>query len=321
MSDLDQKILEMFKPHERFCKAMIDAYIVINAHGKVLKSNHGVQDLLGMTMKNLQKCASLSDVLTLSLDQPLTISEILSNTSAARFDNVVGKTTDGKELSMIIGYHPFIENDQVIGAFLLIRNMTAENSLQSKYKTTADRSLKDTLTGIFNRAFIEDQLSKEDKNLLELPTGSEHRNLSFVMGDIDHFKKINDKYGHPAGDYVIKTVAQLCENTFRKTDYCCRYGGEEFLIILPASKIDGAAIAAEKARATIAAHDFVFEGQKIPVTMSMGVAQFKVGSEMAKEAIKRADEALYHAKANGRNQVSLHDGEHTTSNQFKPNAA
>jgi diguanylate cyclase (GGDEF)-like protein len=148
----------------------------------------------------------------------------------------------------------------------------------------------------------------EEGRISNLPVGNDHRNLSVIMGDIDHFKKINDKYGHPAGDYVIKTVAQTLNKSFRKTDIICRYGGEEFLIILPASDLPGAKIAAEKARTAIENTKFEFGGTIIPVTMSLGVAQLQVGIESSKETIARADAALYHSKQNGRNQVSTHTG-------------
>ena len=148
----------------------------------------------------------------------------------------------------------------------------------------------------------------QERQLDQLPLESEHRKLSVIMGDIDHFKKINDKYGHPAGDYVIKTVATLMQKSYRKTDVVCRYGGEEFLIILPASDLDGAAIASDKVRQLIESYNFEFDGITIPVHISSGVAQLIVGQESGKDAVARADAALYHSKQNGRNQVSLHMG-------------
>ncbi len=138
------------------------------------------------------------------------------------------------------------------------------------------------------------------------------------MGDIDFFKKINDKYGHPAGDYVIKTVAEIMKSGFRKTDVVCRYGGEEFLILLPASDLEGAAVAAEKVRQSIESYRFEFEGQHIPVTMSMGVGQYMVGKEFGKDLISRADTALYSSKQNGRNKVTLHSGSGTIASPFVP---
>ena len=138
------------------------------------------------------------------------------------------------------------------------------------------------------------------------------------MGDIDHFKKINDKYGHPTGDYVIKTVAQIISKSVRRTDVVCRYGGEEFLVILPASNLEGSAVAAEKIRHSIECHNFEFEGQKIQVTMSLGVSQLDVGHESGKDAIARADAALYHSKHSGRNHVSLNTSGNNTLSSFKP---
>jgi diguanylate cyclase (GGDEF)-like protein len=132
--------------------------------------------------------------------------------------------------------------------------------------------------------------------------------ISLIMCDIDFFKKINDQYGHQAGDYVLKQVSRLMKQTFRKTDVCCRYGGEEFLVILPAAHSENAAIAANKLRLTIQNEVMIFEDRHIPVTMSCGVATIQIGKEAYTETMARADAALYESKHKGRNLVSIHDG-------------
>jgi diguanylate cyclase (GGDEF)-like protein len=142
-----------------------------------------------------------------------------------------------------------------------------------------------------------------------MPDHAGHRTMSLIMIDIDHFKKVNDVYGHQAGDYVIKTVAQLMRETFRKTDVVSRYGGEEFLAILPGTDVPGSLTAAEKLRTRVEEHEFVFDGKKMPIRVSSGVAQFRPTLESADETIARADSALYFSKENGRNRVSFHDGD------------
>ena len=308
----DQKpepALEAFKPLEHFCKAMLDGFVVVNTEGKVLKSSAMIAAMSGLTSKQILKSESLDEVFDLFLgDKKLTVKELLANTVPTRVDEVRTRAGGSKELTLILGYYPFLSGDNVIGAWILMRDVTAENALQGKYKDKAAKSITDPMTGLLNRAYFEEYLIQQENQLGLLPHDSEHRKLSVIMGDIDHFKRVNDKYGHPAGDYVIKTVSNLMQKAFRKTDVVCRYGGEEFLIILPASDLDGASVAADKVRQMIESFTFEHNGEIIPVTLSSGVAQLNVGNETGKDAIARADAALYHSKQNGRNQVSLHMG-------------
>jgi diguanylate cyclase (GGDEF)-like protein len=127
--------------------------------------------------------------------------------------------------------------------------------------------------------------------------------MSLVMFDLDHFKKINDTFGHLAGDQVLKTLALTIKSKIRREDLFARYGGEEFAIVLP--EIDGynAHQFAEKVRRIVEGTDFRFEGTKIDVTVSMGVATLDADTADAAALIKRADERLYEAKKAGRNCV------------------
>jgi diguanylate cyclase (GGDEF)-like protein/PAS domain S-box-containing protein len=309
MTDQPNKLLQAFKPFEHFCKAMLDAYFLVEASGRILKTNPAATLLTGLSSKQLLRVSSLDEVLTLEVSgRPVSAAKILENLAPTRIDDIKGSTSHGGDLFITIGYFPFIEDGVIIGAFVLVRDVTAETQLQGKYKDKAAKSVTDQLTGLFNRAHFEEYMRTEEGRISTLPPHNDHSNLSIIMGDIDFFKKINDKHGHPAGDFVIKTVAQTLSKSFRKTDVVCRYGGEEFLIILPASDLMGAKVAAEKARLAIESTKFDFEGTVIPVTISLGVAQLLVGQESSKETIARADAALYNSKQNGRNQVSAHTG-------------
>jgi diguanylate cyclase (GGDEF)-like protein/PAS domain S-box-containing protein len=309
MTEQPNKLLQAFKPFEHFCKAMLDAYFLLDANGRILKTNPAATLLTGLSSKQLLRVSSLDDVLTLDISgRNFPAAKILENLAPTRIDDIKGSTAQGGALFITIGYFPFIEDGTIIGAFVLVRDVTAETQLQGKYKDKAAKSVTDQLTGLFNRAHFEEYMRTEEGRISTLPPNNDHSNLSIIMGDIDFFKKINDKHGHPAGDFVIKTVAQTLSKSFRKTDVVCRYGGEEFLIILPASDLMGAKVAAEKARLAIENTKFEFEGTVIPVTISLGVAQLIVGQESSKETIARADAALYSSKQNGRNQVSSHTG-------------
>src|SRR5690606_28751830 len=130
------------------------------------------------------------------------------------------------------------------------------------------------------------------------------RPLTLIMFDRDHFKRTNDDHGHLAGDYVLKRLAGLVTEGIRKEECFARYGGEEFAILLPDTATERGAIFAEKIRVKIAETHFEFEGNTIPVTLSMGVADLQE-KDVPDSFVKRADEKLYEAKQTGRNKVCV----------------
>ena len=307
---LANEVLEAFKAYEHFSKCLLDAYAVVDMNGKVLKCNALLSQVTGLKTKQILKTDSLTDMLVLTIDgKPLDLSEVLNATGSTRFDEVTATAIiNSQSLNLIIGVYPFSSNGNNIGAFLLLRDVTAETNLQDKYKDKATQSITDNLTGLFNRAYFNEYLSSQIAALQTLPADAPQRTLSVVMLDIDYFKKINDIYGHQAGDYVLSHVGRLLKGGFRKTDVVARYGGEEFLAILPSTELVGAAIASDKIRLAIANFRFDFNGTIIPVTISSGVSQITIGKETPTEAVARADVALYFAKKSGRNRVGVHNG-------------
>jgi len=161
---------------------------------------------------------------------------------------------------------------------------------------------KDSMTGLYNIGHFKLLLSAELKSI-KLRT---KKDLSVIMVDVDFFKKINDSFGHQSGDEVLRAVADILRLSSRSLDVACRYGGEEFILMLPGASSENAEKVGEKLRKAI--QDLKFElGEKKtphPVTASFGVATYK-GNESPDEFIKRADKALYHSKETGRNRVSL----------------
>ncbi|MFO0676632.1 MAG: GGDEF domain-containing protein [Polyangiaceae bacterium] len=129
------------------------------------------------------------------------------------------------------------------------------------------------------------------------------RALSFLMFDIDHFKKINDVHGHLAGDFVLKEVAKIVQGRIRRDEVFARYGGEEFAIVLPETSLDGAKALAEGLREKIESSRFVFQNELIRVTISIGVSELADQDKTSLDLIKAADEKLYAAKRGGRNRV------------------
>ena len=129
------------------------------------------------------------------------------------------------------------------------------------------------------------------------------RDLSFVMFDIDHFKKINDVHGHLAGDFVLKELANLVQGRIRRDEVFARYGGEEFAIVLPETNLDGARALAEGLREKVAQSRFVFQSESIRVTISIGVSMLGEQDKTSLDLIRNADVKLYEAKRGGRNRV------------------
>ncbi|HVA49075.1 MAG TPA: GGDEF domain-containing protein [Pirellulales bacterium] len=179
-----------------------------------------------------------------------------------------------------------------------------------KADALAAESRTDALTGLPNRRSFDEEL------LRRIDQWRRHKvPVSLLLVDIDRFKQINDRYGHPVGDAALKWVAGLQASSLRQMDLAARYGGEEFAVILPGIKLSDASNVAERLRGTIAAKKFQEGEHEFPVTVSIGVAM-TVSEDQPAALIKRADEALYAAKHNGRNCAFLHDG--GAAMQIKP---
>ena len=132
--------------------------------------------------------------------------------------------------------------------------------------------------------------------------------LSILMIDLDHFKEVNDNYGHDFGDYVLKSFACILRESLRETDISARYGGEEFVILLPHTDLEGANLLAEKMRKKVEKNLFESDGHSMNITISIGVATYQTHKPLtASEMVTFADRALYRAKARGRNQVRIYN--------------
>src|SRR6202011_1104150 len=173
---------------------------------------------------------------------------------------------------------------------------TERTEAEARIAVLSNIALKDTLTGLFNRRGGEEALTREVARLQRTRSRS-----SVLLLDIDHFKRINDTHGHASGDRVIVEVAQMLQRLQRASDISARWGGEEFLIVLPDNNVDGARSFGERVRAAIEAIDF---GELGHVTISAGAAGFSP-DEKSSETIANADHALYAAKAAGGNAIRL----------------
>ncbi len=158
----------------------------------------------------------------------------------------------------------------------------------------------DGLTGLYNRRFWEEQLELEFKR-----SRRNEKPASLMMLDIDHFKSINDQYGHLAGDQVIRTLATILGHTVRETDICGRYGGEEFCVLLPETSSRRARLVAERVRHQVQETLVHFEQRQIQFTVSLGLAELNHTIQSPVTWLEKTDQALYQAKESGRNQVRI----------------
>lgn len=176
------------------------------------------------------------------------------------------------------------------------------DALRSRIQDERNQALIDPLTEIHNRLAYNERIQQEYTRWKRYLAP-----LIFTVWDVDYFKKINDTYGHQAGDKVLKVVARLLSSHIRETDFVARYGGEEFVILLPETPLENAHAVAEKVRSAIEQCEFHYRGERVQITISCGVAKFRTG-DTPDSVFARADAALYRAKAAGRNRCVV-DGE------------
>ena len=203
----------------------------------------------------------------------------------------------------------FLNEEQVKGAGVLsngdrvkvgptILKYLSGLDAEAKYHEEIYRmTIVDGLTQIHNKRYLFEALEKE-----LIRARRYDRQLSLLIFDIDYFKNINDQYGHLAGDHVLRELARIVQERIRRDEVFARYGGEEFVIVLPETPLAGGVALAENLRGRVETHPFSFQGERIPVTISVGCAM--LGEEKAAaDLIQRADDKLYEAKRGGRNRV------------------
>lgn len=219
----------------------------------------------------------------------LSILRIIDSIYGIQLQSLMDSGTIHTSFALVVQLTPFV----VIVGLLWVSNIINESELE-------EIALIDQLTGIYNRnAIIKLASSEFERNARTLVP------VSVVMFDIDHFKKVNDTYGHLAGDVVIKRIAQIIKINIRDYDFFGRYGGEEFMMIMQEIKTDELKNKLNKLRMIIESMDFIYDSNIIKITISFGAYTTEKQPYDFQEAIKQADIALYKAKNNGRNQVII----------------
>jgi diguanylate cyclase (GGDEF)-like protein len=187
---------------------------------------------------------------------------------------------------------------------ILITQLLTSFKRASLYKRVQELSITDSLTKLFTRKYCLDRLEEELRRSKELDLS-----LSFLMLDIDNFKSFNDRYGHLVGDVILKTIAETIKSNCREIDLIGRFGGEEFMVILPMTPPEGALFAAERIRKSVESNLVKAFDEVLNVNISIGISNFPQDTNMAHELIEKADVALYRSKNTGKNKVTAYTSE------------
>lgn len=233
------------------------------------------------------------------------------NVSAEDLSSLNGTEVNGVKLK---GDIPLENGDIVKVGSVTLKYLLEGEPEYHFYEMHKELNYKDDLTGFFNRRYfnlmINSELGKSKISSTE---------FSLVLFDVDNFKGVNDTCGHIAGDYVLKEMAGIItKNCIRNNDSFFRFGGDEFAVILPKANTENAYKIAEAYRFIVETHPFTFNTYRIPVTISLGVAVYEKGMDSATDLVRRADEALYNSKKEGRNCTSVYSPEY--SKNFQPKA-
>ena len=204
----------------------------------------------------------------------------------------------------IEGSPELIKGDHIKIGSVALKFLPKGDTERLTYDKLQEDANTDGLTKCYNKMYFNKKLDLEVKK--SKVTGQP---LSLIIFDLDHFKHLNDNYGHDAGDYVLAEKANILrDNGIRKGDTFARYGGEEFVVLLPNTNLKQAFEIAERLRKLVFEHEFIYDGKRLPVAASIGVADYRQGVNTGTDLFKRADSAVFKSKDGGRNQVSFYKG-------------
>lgn len=280
-----------------------DAIVTIDKYHNIVLFNEAAQRIFGYSFEEVQG-RHLNILLPerFHLQHDLMIAEFGAGPNTAkhmgnRSRQIFGRRKDGSE---------FVTSTAIlkVGSGIKLHYVAFIRDISENKKTEEELlrlAATDPLTGAFNRREFTVLAEQES-----LRSNRYNRPLSIMMLDLDHFKRLNDTYGHAAGDKALQRFTTLCCNTLRTMDIFGRWGGEEFVALLPETDAESAAIIAERLRKIVSQSIFVYNEQKISFTVSIGIAQYAAGETEVDAPLGRADTAVYDAKKAGRNRISVY---------------
>lgn len=278
---------------EEVSKKMMDLVIIINEKGHIIKISHRALDMLGYCEEDIlnQNIRRLA----VPLQGAQTLLEI--DLQEREYDDIPLLRKDGQALPVHVSYIPILDSQihDFLGAVLIIQDTRLLYELKSKNRELERQVVRDSLTNLYNHQYSMELVSREISRVCD---GSAQAALSVLMIDIDFFKNLNDTYGHLFGDGVIKTISAMMNELFDDFGYVGRFGGEEFIVILPGAKLEHAFCCGERIRKKIESYPFE---NNVKVTISIGANQYT--GQPAPLFIQSCDDLLYYAKNSGRNRT------------------
>jgi diguanylate cyclase (GGDEF)-like protein len=277
-----------------------DTNIVFNKY--VFENVRAIKEPILINDMTPLKLMPESNIMSQSVKAIICVPIIMSEINIGRTLEKEGRHKGGHLREQIKGYL-YLESDRILNNFnkegleRCIEVSKLVGCIIEKYQLQRSSSI-DKLTGTYTRKYMEELLSYQI-DLTEETNGK----FSVIMLDLDHFKQVNDRYGHQTGDKVLKETCEIIRNSIREEDVCCRYGGEEFVVVLPEADSKEALNVAERIR--IQVQEAKILGESTPVTISMGIATYPVHAQWKQELIEKADQALYVCKETGRNRCQV----------------
>ncbi len=266
----------------------------LDKKGNVIFINRQAFDLFGYTQDDFNKGVNITEIF-IPEDRERAVQNMQSRFKGEELGGIEYRALkkDGGIFTVVVFASPIFRRNELVGLRGILIDITERKRMEEELKRL---SVTDNLTQAYNRTKFEEVIKREIKR-----TKRNSRPLSVAMFDIDHFKEVNDAYGHDIGDYVLKTLSQIAQKNIRDIDYLIRWGGEEFIVIALDTDLRGAEMMAGKIRHAIENYRF----DKVSrVTVSFGVTQFKE-DDTEDSFMKRVDDALYKAKEKGRNRVEI----------------
>jgi diguanylate cyclase (GGDEF)-like protein/PAS domain S-box-containing protein len=291
---------------------MSDGILVVDARGRIVDINPAMRNFLNddpasFLGKNIQ------EVLTAWKEHLEYLMTGLETRTELRLPNNPSRYLD-------LRVTPLFDDDQTLsGRLVIFRDVTDRKEVEKDLRHAMDRmqtqlieigllqsqlreqAIRDALTNLFNRRYLEETLERELAR-----AAREGYPLCIVMMDIDHFKNVNDTYGHEAGDLVLKTLGTMVTSQSRQGDFVCRYGGEEFVLVMPNISTEVAKERVNSLHKSIASLYIPFGRFNINITVSMGLSSYPLHGETKEDLLRAADRALYIAKNMGRNRVAVY---------------
>lgn len=291
--DLESRVEESERLTSSVLELMpLPVAVVSRADGTILESNNAAAGLLGLSCGEVIG-RRVADFVAVGEQHSDFLTRLDERGRADRYEIQVRTTSIGIRWMLVSARLITRAGEEVV--LVTFVEVSAHKHLEEELRRLAT---VDVLTGCVNRRSFAERGTEELAR-----SRREESPLSVILLDLDHFKRVNDTWGHDAGDQVLSRFAEACRGVLRSHDTFGRFGGEEFGVLLPLTDLQGATLVAERIRKRIAALDVEYEKQRISITVSIGVAPIIPGDTKIADAIRRADEELYRAKESGRNMV------------------